>query len=309
MSETAPPPGRHDVYREITDHIIAAIEKGAGGFEMPWHREVGSTLPTNALTGNSYNGVNVIALWATAELRGYASGLWATYKQWKLLNAQVRKGEKGSVVVFYKQTEREVASEESGEAETKTFLFARASYVFNADQVDGWQSLKPPVIPDPAEVLEHAEAFVAATRADIRHGGDRAYYKGSTDHIQMPLRDRFTGTKTSTATEGYYATLFHELTHWSGHKSRLDRKLFGGFAKEAYAIEELVAELGAAFLCSELAITNVPRPDQAAYVENWLKVLREDNRAIFRAASQASKAANFILAFRETVKAAREDTG
>ncbi len=309
MAQTASSPQRRDVHREITDHIIAAIEKGAGDFEMPWHREVGSTLPTNALTANSYNGVNVIALWATAELRGYASGLWATYKQWRLLDAQVRKGEKGSIVVFYKQMEREVASEESGEAETKTFLFARASYVFNADQVDGWRSIKPPVIPDPAEVLEHAESFVAATRADIRHGGDRAYYKGSTDHIQMPLRDRFTGTDTISTTESYYATLFHELAHWTGHKKRLDRNSSGGFAKEAYAMEELVAELGAAFLCSELAITNVPRPDHAAYVESWLKVLREDNRAIFRAASQASKAANFILAFRGTVETAQEMAG
>ena len=287
----------HDVHQEITDQIVAAIEAGAGNCEMPWHREVGSVLPTNALTGNSYNGVNVIALWGNAELRGYGSGVWATYKQWKLLEAQVREGEKGSVVVFYKRTEREIVAEESGETERKTLLFARASYVFNADQVDGWCAVKPLVIPNPAKVLEHAEAFVAATGALIQHGGDRAYYKGSTDHIQMPPRDQFTGTETCTPTEGYYATLFHELTHWTGHKKRLDRKFCVGFAKETIAMEELVAELGAAFLCCELAVTNVPRLDHAAYVQNWLEVLKNDKRAIFTAAGSASKAKNFLMAF------------
>lgn len=293
MTEIAPSLERRDVYQEITDHIIAAIEKGAGDFEMPWHREVSRTLPTNALTDKQYNGVNIVALWAVAELRDYSSGLWATYKQWRLLNAQVRKGEHGSAVVFYKQTEREVFDGESGESETKTFLFARASIVFHADQVDGWHS-PIPTVPDPAETLEHAEAFVDATDADIRHGGNRAYYKGSTDHIQMPERNRFSGTDTISATESYYATLFHELTHWTSHKKRLDRHIPGGFTKEGYAMEELVAELGAAFLCSELAITNAPRPDHAAYIEHWLSILKKDKRAIFTAASQASKARAYL---------------
>ena len=308
MTETVPSPERRDVYREITDHIIAAIEKGAGDCEMPWHREIGTTLPTNVFTGNAYKGVNVVALWVAAEAKGYAAGLWATYKQWSLLGAQVRRGEKGSTIVFYKETHREVMEEKTGEAQTQTFLFTRSSSVFNAEHVVGWQPPKR-LAPNTAEVLDNVETFVAATKADIRHGGDRAFYKRSTDHIVMPERDRFTGTKTSSPTDGYYSTLLHELTHWTGHRSRLDRDLRGRFGKEAYAMEELVAELGAAFLCGDLGITNRPRPDHAAYIGNWLEVLKNDKKAIFTAASQASKAANFILAFRETVETAREDTG
>ncbi len=293
MNDQAPRVSTGDVYREITDRIIAAIENGVEDFEMPWHRDVATTLPTNALTEKPYNGINVIALWVGAEIANFGSGLWATYKQWNLLGAQVRKGEKGNVIVFYKKTDRKVVDGETGEAEKKTYLFARASFVFNADQVDNWHTPKPNNA-DPVQVLGEAEAFAAATGADIRHGGDRAYYSGKSDHIQMPLRDRFTGTKTSSPTECYYATLFHELTHWTGHKSRLDRTFSGGFDKEVYAMEELVAELGAAFLCSELGIANTPRPDHAAYVANWLTALKNDKRAIFTAASKASQAKTYL---------------
>lgn len=294
MTETALRPERRDVYQRVTDQIIAAIEAGAGDVEMPWHRDVSRTAPSNAFTGQAYRGVNILALWAAAEANGFATGLWATYKQWKLLDAQVRKRAKGSVVVFYKQTECEVTNAETGCAGTRTFRFASASYVFNADQVDGWQPRKP-VIRDPAEVVEEAEAFVAATRADIRHGGDSASYRPTTDHIQMPERCRFTGTKTSSATESYYATLLHELTHWTGHKRRVNRDLAKRFGDNAYAMEELVAELGAAFLCSELGITNAPRPDHAAYIANWLEVLKNDTRAIFTAASKASEAKGYLV--------------
>ena len=294
MGETVPFPKPRDVYREITDHIIAAIEKGAGDCEMPWHREIGHAAPTNVFTGKSYNGINVVALWVAAEMRKFGSGLWATYKQWNLIGAQVRRGEKGSIVVFYKETKREQIDEETGERQMHPFFVARASSVFNAEQVDGWQPLPKPLVRDPAEVLDQAEAFVAGTAADIRHGGDRAYYTRSTDHIVMPDRDRFTGTKTISATEGYYATLFHELTHWTGHESRLHRQLSGRFGKEAYAMEELVAELGAAFLCSDLAITNSPRSDHAAYIGNWLQVLKNDKKAIFTAASKASQAKTYL---------------
>ncbi len=184
-------PSMRDVYQTITDQIVASIEAGAGTFTMPWHRGVGNTMPTNSLTGNTYNGINVIALWAAAELRGFTTGYWATYRQWSLLGGQVRKGEKGSVVVFYKQTIVEVSDRESGKRENKSLLYARSSRVFNVEQVDGWQPPKP-AAPDPINVLDEAERFVVATSADIRIGGDRAYYRPRTDHIQMPDRDRFT---------------------------------------------------------------------------------------------------------------------
>ena len=286
-------PSRGDVYQTITTQIVRSIEADAGEFTMPWHRDVGNTMPTNSLTGNTYNGVNVIALWAAAELRGFTTGYWATYRQWNLLGGQVRKGEKGSVVVFYKQTDFEVSNTETGEQENKSVLCARSSHVFNAEQVEGWQAPKP-AVRDSAQVLGETERFVTATSADVRIGGDRAYYQPGADHIQMPDRDRFTGTETITATESYYATLLHELTHLTGHASRLDRDLSGRFGREGYAMEELVAELGAAFLCSELGITNRPRPDHAAYIAHWLVVLKKDTRAIFTAASKANEAKTFL---------------
>ena len=286
-------PSTRNVYQTITDQIIRSIEAGAGAFTMPWHRDIGNTMPTNPLTGNIYNGVNVIALWAAAELRGFTTGYWATYKQWSLLGGQVLKRQKGSVVVFYKQTEFEVSNPESGERENKSVLCARSSHVFNAEQVEGWQAPKP-AVRDSAQVIVETEGFVTATSADVRMGGDRAYYGPRTDHIQMPDRDRFTGTGTISATESYYATLLHELTHWTGHTSRLDRDLSGRFGREGYAMEELVAELGAAFLCSDLGITNQPRPDHAAYIAHWLAVLKKDTRAIFTAASKANEARTFL---------------
>ena len=287
------PARKRDVYQSITDQIVAAIEAGAGTFTMPWHRDTGTTMPTNALTGCTYNGVNIVALWAAAEQGGFTTGYWATYKQWSLLGAQVRKGEKGSVVVFYKQTGIEVSGIATGERENKSVLIARSSRVFNIKQVDGWQPPRP-AAPDPIKMLVKAESFVTATSADIRFGGDRAYYRPKTDNIQMPDRDRFIGTETINVTESYFATLLHELTHWTGNISRLNRDLSGRFGHESDAMEELVAELGSAFLCSDLGITNRPRPDHAAYIAQWLTVLKKDTRAIFTAASKANEARRFL---------------
>jgi antirestriction protein ArdC len=283
---------RHDVYERITDRVITAIEEGAGKWQMPWHRS-GVSRPLNAHTKKPYRGINVVALWAAADAYGYCSGYWATYKQWHELGAQVRKGERASLIVFWKELEREVEDEETGERERRKTLFARASWVFNVDQVDGWM---PPAAPERNLVatLDQAEAFAAATGAQIRHGGDRAYYRRSDDHIQIPERERFTGSATSTPTEAYYATLLHELTHWTGHERRLDRDLSGRFGNEAYAMEELVAKLGAAFLCADLSLTNTPRPDHAAYIANWLEVLKRDKRAIFTAARKAAQASDYL---------------
>jgi antirestriction protein ArdC len=203
---------KKDIYRTITEQIVKSIEAGAGTFQMPWHRDLGNTMPTNALTGATYNGVNVIALWAAAELSGFAAGYWATYKQWAGLGAQVRKGEKGSVIVFYKQSDLDESDAEVGETETKSVRFARSSHVFNVAQVDGWQAPKPST-QGTAQILREVEKFVAATAAEIRIGGDHAYYRPVSDHIQIPDRDRFTGTDTISATESFYATLLHELSH------------------------------------------------------------------------------------------------
>jgi antirestriction protein ArdC len=181
--------------------------------------------PVNVASKKPYRGVNVVALWAYAEESGYSSGAWGTYRQWSEAGAQVRKGEKAAFVVFYKELEF-TAESETGDADTITRLFARATPVFAAEQVDGYQ---PPVIDAPLATImtpiEQAEAFVAATGASIHHGGGRAFYRPATDSIQLPPREAFIGSPTSSPPEAYYSTLLHELTHWTSQPSRCDREL------------------------------------------------------------------------------------
>jgi antirestriction protein ArdC len=285
---------RPNVYRSITEKIAKAIEVGAARYQMPWHR-VGPSVarPLNVVSQNAYRGVNVVALWADATLRGFSSNYWATYRQWRTLGAQVRKGEKGSVIVFYKKAEPEEVEGAGEDSASRPKLIARASWVFNATQVDGWLSPEAPE-PNLIEVLHRADDFVQATGAEIHEGGNVACYRPHADYIQMPPQSAFVGTETMSATEGYYATLLHELTHWTGHPRRLGRDFSGRFGEEAYAMEELVAELGAAFLCADLEVTNAPRPDHAAYVGSWLKVLHRDPKALFTASSKASAAAEYL---------------
>lgn len=293
---------RFDVYEAITNQIITAIEAGAGNVQLPWHRSGSSiTRPVNIASGNGYRGVNTVALWAAADAFGYQQGVWGTYRQWQERGAQVRKGEKSSLIVFYKQFQPgETADSDDTADAAQRRIMAKASRVFNLAQVDGYtpQSSLPEI--DQITPEAKAEQCITATGADIHIGGEGAYYRPSTDTVHMPDRIRFTGTKTSTPTEGWYATLLHELTHWSGAKHRLDRQFGERFGDDAYAMEELVAELGAAFLCGDLGITAEPRPDHAAYIHNWLRILKGDRKAIFTAASAANKAAEFIMAFSES---------
>lgn len=283
-----------NVYETVTANIVAAIEAGAGEFRMPWHRaSTAEGMPINALTGTEYRGSNIVTLWATAMGKGYGSNRWATLKQWNSLGARVRKGEKSATGIYFNITERENA--ETGEAEKSAF--ARAFWLFNAEQVDGYEMPATAPRVDLTERIRNADDAIAATGARITHSGGRAFYRPSTDEIYLPPRDAFTGTETSTATEAYYSTALHELAHWSGHDSRLARDFSKSkrFGDHAYAGEELIAELGAAFLCARLGITNEPRADHAQYLAHWLQVLKGDSRAIVRAASDAQKAADFIL--------------
>lgn len=283
---------RFDVYQAITDQIITAIEAGTGPVEMPWHcSESGVTRPMNVESGKAYRGINTVALWAAAINGGYGNGLWGTYRQWQERGAQVRKGEKASLIVFYK--EFEVADDEAEDGKGRRYM-AKASRVFNVAQVDGYTAPEIDQTADPIDPIEAADRFIRKTGAIIREGGDRAFYRPADDTITMPDRFRFTGTKTSTATEGWYAVLLHELTHWSGAKHRLDRQFGERFGDDAYAMEELVAELGAAFLCGDLGITVKPRPDHAAYIEHWMRIMKADRKAIFAAASAASKAGDYL---------------
>jgi antirestriction protein ArdC len=246
-------------------------------------------LPVN-VTGRAYRGINVPLLWATADAFGYASPIWGTYKQWQERGAQVRKGEKSTMIVFWKKLSYATKNDE-GEEETSERLMARGYFVFNAAQVDGYVAKPTKAIGDlpESERIANAESFFTATGSTVRHGGNRAYYTTSDDHIQMPEFGQFRDGIS------YYSTLGHEHVHWTGHKARNNREFGKRFGDNAYAFEELVAELGAAFICAELGLTNEPREDHAAYIASWLGCLKADKRAIFTAASKAQAAADYLL--------------
>lgn len=292
---------RFDVHQEITNRIVTAIEAGAGTFVMPWHRAPNTKAPANAITRKAYRGVNVLSLWITAQAVGYSSNEWATFKQWQERGCQVRKGEKGTPIVFYKQLQFRPGAEapdSAGDDDAKTIPFARASWVFNAAQVDGHEPEESDLPARPLfERLAEADRAIAATRANIGYGGSRACYHRLEDRISIPDERAFFGSPTASAQETFYATILHELTHWSGSETRLNREKGKRFADKAYAFEELIAELGAAFLCAELQITNEPRPDHAQYIASYLTILQHDKKAIFTASAAASAAVDFILAF------------
>ena len=281
------------IYDTITNQIIAALERGTGDYPLPWHRSSAPlTRPVNAVTRKAYRGVNVLALWASAEAQDFGHGLWATYRQWQSLGAQVRKGEKASPIVFYKVLDRAEGSEDEAR-ENAGRIFAQGSHVFNIAQVEGYALPEVPEV-ETFDPIPDVEASIAATGAAIRIQGDSAHYTPSTDTITMPDRERFFATDTASAGQNWYAILLHELVHWTGADHRLARTFGKRFGDEAYAMEELVAELGSAFLCGDLGLSVTPRPDHACYLASWLKVLKGDNRAIFTAASAAAKAAEWV---------------
>ncbi|MET4898738.1 zincin-like metallopeptidase domain-containing protein [Sphingomonadaceae bacterium jetA1] len=288
---------RTNLYDEVTRKIISELEAGRFPWVQPWDvsAAAGPGLPRNALTGRRYSGVNIMLLWGAAIEGGHASQHWLTFKQALEAGGNVRKGEKGTTVVyadrFIPEAEKARAVESGEDARAVPFL--KRFMVFNVAQCEG---LRPGLASEPAplperEIVPHAEALIAATGADIRIGGDKAFYSPSGDYIQVPPQPAFRDQI------NYYRTVFHELSHHSGAAHRLNRDLSGRFGSKPYAREELCAEISAAFICAALGI--VPTVRHADYVGSWLEVLREDNRAIFRAASQASKAADFILAFGE----------
>lgn len=294
------------IHEQITAKIVSAIEAGAGEWSMPWHRPGTSfAIPRNAVTGKNYRGSNVLSLWIDADKKKFGGRTWATFKQWQQIGAQVRKGEKGAPIVKYgtwtpKQQPGKSAPPTAAESDDAAErLYASPAWVFNADQVEGYQQPDTAPRPDLTKRLAHVDQFLANTGIQFREGGTRAFYRrrtsdGQGDYVQMPPRTLFTGTATSTPTEAYEATRLHEASHWTSDSKRCNRELGQRFGDEAYAMEELVAELSAAFLCAELQITNSPRPDHAQYLAHWLGVLTKDARAIFAAASHASRAADYL---------------
>lgn len=295
--ETEEDRSQSGVYKRVADEIIRAIENGIEGeYQMPWHRNTGLGFPKNAVTGRPYHGLNTLVLWAASHRKGYSVPAWATYRQWQSIGGQVRRGEKATTIVFYKELEGVDTNKDEGEADAtskRRCVVARASYVFNAAQVDGCEG-SDLNLGDCACHLEEVERFVCSVGADIRYGGDAAYFHRTEDYIQTPERSSFVGTATSTATESFYSVLLHEHVHWTGHPSRLDRDLSGRFGSNSYAVEELVAELGASFLCADLKINDEPRQDHAIYVKSWLQVLGDRPMVLSVAISSAMEACRHL---------------
>lgn len=288
------PIDRQSVYDRITNEIIAAIEAGPGEFRMPWHHDGATTSrPLNVASGKPYRGVNILSLWAAGAGLGFSSGLWGTYRQWSDRGAQVRKGEKGTSVVFWKRLDDDsnATGRTSPDTENsqKGRLVARGYIVFNADQVEGF-TLTSAVFPDLASRICQAERFLSALGISIIHGGDEAYYRPAADQVHLPDFERFFNAS------AYYAVALHECGHATGAKHRLDRDLTARFGTDCYAMEEMCVELAAGFLLADLGISHNPRPDHAAYINAWLEVLKGDSRAIFSAASKAQAIADWMWA-------------
>jgi len=285
---------KQDIYTRITNQIVSHLEKGVRPWVRPWNAEHAAGRITRPLrhNGKPYSGINVLSLWASAMAQNFVAPIWMTFKQALEFDAHVRKEEKGSLVVYADSITRKETDEKTGDEIDREIPFLRGYTVFNVEQIDGlpevYYAKAAPKL-DPIARIEHAEKFFAALGARIRHGGNRAFYSIAADEIQIPAFESFQDA------DSYYATLAHEFNHWTGSKTRLDRD-FGGhrFGSEGYAVEELVAELGAAFLCADLELALEPREDHAAYIATWLKVLAADNRAVFTAAAHAQRAAEFV---------------
>ena len=287
---------RTSLYQEITDKIIAELEAGRAPWVQPWGMAAAKAplaMPRNASTHRRYSGINVLILWGAVIERGFSTQSWLTFRQALGLGGNVRKGERGTTVVyadrFTPEDERRRA-EQTGE-EPGAIPFLKRFTVFNSDQCEGLPEeiakVAPP--PPPGLIEPQAEALIAATGADFRIGGARAFYSPTHDFVQVPPPQAYFEPI------NWHRTACHELAHWVGHKSRLARDLSGSYGSKAYAREELIAEMAGAFVCASLGI--VPTVRHADYLGSWLEVLREDDRAIVRAASAASKAADYLLAF------------
>ncbi len=284
-----------DFYQIITDSIIASLECGVKPWACPWDMEGCSSMPYSLKSGAQYRGINVLLLWGAAVERGFTASAWLTYKQALEMGGHVRKGEKGTTIIFYKQYTKEDKS--TGEEES---AFVMKTYtVFNLDQIDGIElaggASMTSVQSLDFNAYAHVDEAIKATGAQIVEMGNKAFYRPSTDEIYLPPRERFNSEA------DFYATTLHELTHWSGAKTRLNRTKGKRFGDEAYAFEELIAELGSAFLMADFGLGGEVQHE--SYIASWLKALKNDKKFIFQAASAASKAHQYITQARECAAA------
>ncbi|WP_027712564.1 ArdC family protein [Dickeya chrysanthemi] len=273
-----------DIYQTVTDSIITTLETGVKPWTCPWQRVSGmSGLPSNFATGIAYSGMNIMLLWCSASEQGFGDSRWMTYKQAQAVGGQVRKGEHGTTAIFYTTLEKE---SEDGEIDHIPML--KAFTVFNVEQIDGLPLTTDVVNPaETFEPLPQAENLLRRSGACIVEKGQNAFFKPSTDEIWLPERHLFSDAA------NFYATGLHELVHWSGAKNRLNREMKGKFGSEGYAFEELIAELGSAFLMADLGI--IGEVQHESYIASWLKALKNDKRYIFKAASAASKAHRYLM--------------
>jgi antirestriction protein ArdC len=289
---------RNDLYQRITDQIIAQLEKGAAPWQRPW-ATIGGGLPRNVVSRKPYRGINTLLLWSAAEEHGYESNLWATYRQWDMLGGHVNRGQHGTKITYWNVTTQTTIDQRTGEEKEERRFFCKEYTVFSLDQCGGEALDRFRVVRPVRDFIDFqpAEKAIAATAAKIHHGGNRAFFNTREDYIQLPLKTAFDGEG------GYYATVLHELAHWTGHESRLNRiDKLARFGDKSYSAEELVAELAGAFLTAALGVPNERTLDNAAaYLGHWLEVLKSDSRAIFTAATAASAAADYVLNFSRVV--------
>ncbi|HCM9655503.1 DUF1738 domain-containing protein [Enterobacter mori] len=272
-----------DIYQTVTDSIVQALESGVKPWVCPWVRNgTAAGLPANFSTDTAYSGINIMLLWCSATKQGFQDSRWLTYKQAQELGGQVRKGETGTTAIFYKTLEKEA---DDGEIEKIPML--KSFTLFNVEQIDGLEIETAPQPVTKFDPLPQVEAMIIRTGAKITERGVKAYYQPSTDEIRLPERFRFEDAA------NFYATGLHELVHWTGAKHRLNREKGGRFGSGGYAFEELIAELGSAFLMADLGVTGEVQHE--SYVASWLKALKGDKRYIFQAASAASKAHRYLM--------------
>lgn len=284
---------RTDLRTRITQTIIDQLEQGVRPWMKPWSADHLAGRITRPLrhNGKPYRGINTVMLWMAADAKGYSAPFWMTYRQASELGGQVRKGEKAAPVT-YADTIKRQAEKPDGTEEEREIYFLKQYSVFNVEQIEGlpahFYAVAAPQL-DPLQRIAKAEAFFAATGMELQHGGNAAFYSVTGDFVRMPPFETFRDP------ESYYATLAHEGCHWTRHPARLNRD-FGRkrFGDEGYAMEELVAEMGSAFVAADLGLYIEPREDHAAYLSHWLKALKEDKRALFVAAAYAQKAADFL---------------
>ncbi len=275
----------------VTDRLVSLLEQGVAPWRKPWDPTSPAITSGRPLRvgGQPYRGINTVSLWAAAQIKGYGSPYWMTYKAAAAFGAQLKKGERAEPAFFVGQSSRTVTDDNTGEESEENFSFLKSYAVFNAAQIEDLPDHYYVGVRATPITFNHPDTdqLVSASGAAIRHGGDRAFFSPSHDFIQMPPHAAFHGAAQ------YYGTLLHELTHWTSAPQRCDRQLGRRFGDNAYAAEELVAELGAAFLCADLGV-QTELPDHASYLQSWLKMLRQDNRALFRAAALAERAATWL---------------